>query len=99
MESILKRLREIRLTRTRADGRGVAGGVAGGMADKNSRFLRGESIFFFVRESDVPKELVRWLLHWIWIFCENNRIDASLNPRPPDHHARPGCTAMQTGFS
>lgn len=27
------------------------------------------------------------------------RIDAPLNPRPPDDRARPGCTAVQTGFS
>lgn len=84
--------------RTRADG----GGVAGRTADKNSRFLRGESIFFFVRESEMSRKSPVPPAA-IWIFCSSSssgsRIDAPLNPRPPDDHAQPGCTVAQTGFS
>lgn len=69
MESILKRLQEIRLARrTRADSRGVAGETA----DKNSRFLRGESIFFFVHESEMSRKSPftgSVSPATIWIFC------------------------------
>jgi len=84
---------KIRDWRTRADGRRVAGGTT----DKNSRFLRGESISLFLSENRRCPERVRSLAA-IWIFCWSSRIDASLNLRPPDDHAQPGCTAAQTDF-
>ena len=101
MESILKRLQEIRLAkRTRADSRGVAGETA----DKNSRFLRRESIFFFVRESEMSRKssFTGWLfLRYDLDFLQSSRTDAPLKcaPRPLDDHAQPECTMAQTGFS
>ena len=93
MESILKRLQEIRLAkRTRADGKGVAGETA----DKNSRFLRGESIFFFVRESEIPKELVHWLflrLRSGFSAEQPNRCASKMRPST----SRPRATRMYNG--